>query len=200
MGHRSNEPAAVSPGSITRPGKRARQVRRSARRRRPHCGSWQRSRCGCSRRRDDRRRRVVSRSGACRHACAIARTRRRAHGVDRNRGPGRRRRRGDDNGRAAEHRSAGRRRLGRRVPGAPGARGQALEGSHLRSSDKGARGARPNRDGPPFGERRARLYRWRAGGGRCARHAAGSRLCPHLRSPGAATPRRAEPCPRRRSH
>ena len=70
-------------------------------------------------------RRAVPRARARRHARAVARARRRAHGVDRERRAGRGGGRGHDDGGAAQHRAAGRRRLGRRVPRAPRARGRS---------------------------------------------------------------------------
>ncbi len=133
-----------------------------------------------TRRRDRRGRRAVPRARPRRHARAIARARRRAHGIDRERRPGRGGGRGDDDGRIAQHRAAGRRRLGGRVPRPPGARGQARQGPHLCRRHQGHERQGADRDRPARGERRARLYRRGQGDRRRASNAASAGLCPQL--------------------
>ena len=114
-------------------------------------------------------------------------------------GAGRGGRRGHDDGRAAQHRPADRRRLGGRVPRPPGARGQARQGLHLcRARPRGCAGRDLAEMGLLAANGARRLHRRRAGGGRRARHAAGAGLRPHLRPAGDAAPRGAEPRPRRR--
>ena len=79
---------------------------------------------------------------------------------------------------AAQHRAAGRRRLGRRVPGPPGARGPARQNPHLCRRDQGARRQAADRDGAARRQRRARLHRRRQGDRRCAGHAPRARPMP----------------------